>query len=94
LPLVVQRAWLRRLSDERRAQAWNGASWAGCALRLRTSQHARLLLGHAQTPWRRYARCSPSPWDSPPRALVLGCIALVDLGLEALLGDASDPYGR
>lgn len=28
LPLVIQRAWVKRLSPERRARMWNVASWA------------------------------------------------------------------
>jgi len=93
LPLLVQRAWLRRLSAERRAQAWNLASWAAALYAFGPLS----MLGFSWVTRRRpgAARAALALLSGlASTAAVLGIIALVDLGLEALLGDASDPYGR
>lgn len=93
LPLLVQRAWLRRLSDERRAQAWNGASWAAALYAFGPLS----MLGFCWVTRRRPGAVRAALAllvGLVATAPVLGAIALVDLGLEALLGDASDPYGR
>jgi hypothetical protein len=93
LPLVVQRAWLRRLSEERRAQAWNGASWAAALYAFGPLSMLGFCWVTRRRPGALRALISLAA-GLASTCLVVGCIVLVDLGLEALLGDASDPYGR